>query len=196
MANLFSSANYPSSEPTDVYVGDRWSWKKTDIVSDYNPSLYSLSYIFRSFTDANTSISITATNVNSEFVVEVPSATTAAYPHGTYRWYSFITRTSDSERIELNSGTIEVNPNRTIASDDPRSHAERMVNKIEAVLENRASADVMSYSIAGRSLSKMSPDELVKWRDYYLSEVAKELRAEAIKLGKGVNSKILVRFTN
>jgi len=26
--------------------------------------------------------------------------------------------------------------------------------------------------------------------------VAKERRAEAIKLGKGVNSKILVRFTN
>lgn len=196
MANLFDRANYPTSEPTELYVGDRWMWKRTDLGTDYPTASYSLSYIFRHLHSGNTSISITATEVDNDYIIEVPSATTAGYTHSDYRWYAFITRTSDSQRLEIGSGTVSIYPNRVTANDDPRTHAEQMVYKIELVLSNRADADVLSYSIAGRSLSKMSPDELVKWRDYYLAEVAKERRAENIANGKGVNSKILVRFTN
>jgi hypothetical protein len=195
MANLFDRANYPETEPTELYVGDRWMWKRTDLASDYPTASYALSYVFRHLHTGSTHIDITATEVGDEYIVEVPSATTDGYTHSDYRWYAFITRSSDSQRIEIGSGTVTIYPNRVTDDDDPRTHAEQMVYKIELVLNNRADADVLSYSIAGRSLSKMSPDELVKWRDYYLAERAKERRSEAIKLGKGVNSKILVRFT-
>ena len=196
MANLFDRANYPTQEPTELYVGDRWMWKRSDLGTDYPIASYSLSYVLRHLHTGNTHIDITAIEDGNDYIVEVASATTAGYTAADYRWYAFITRTSDSQRIEIGSGTVSVLPNRVSANDDPRTHAEQMVYKIELVLTNRADADVLSYSIAGRSLSKMSPDELVKWRDYYLAEVAKERRSEAIKLGKGVNSKILVRFTN
>ena len=196
MANLFDRTNYPTQEPTELYVGDRWMWKRTDLGTDYPTASYALSYVLRNLQTGSTKIDITATEVDNDYVVEVVSATTAAYTPGDYRWFAFITRSSDSQRLEIGSGTVTIYPNRVTASDDARTHAEQMVYKIELVLNNRADADVLSYSIAGRSLSKMSPDELIKWRDYYLAERAKERRAEAIKLGKGVNSKILVRFTN
>ena len=196
MSNLFDRANYPTQEPTELYVGDRWMWKRTDLGTDYPTASYSLSYVLRPLSNGGSHIDITAAEDGDDYIVEVASATTAGYTYLEYRWYAFITRTSDSQRLEIGSGTVTVYPNRVSSNDDPRTHAEQMVDKIELVLNNRADADVLSYSIAGRSLSKMSPDELVKWRDYYLAERAKERRSEAIKLGKGVNSKILVRFTN
>ena len=196
MSNLFDRANYPTQEPTELYVGDRWMWKRTDLGTDYPTASYSLSYVLRPLSNGGSHIDITAAEDGDDYIVEVASATTAGYTYLDYRWYAFITRTSDSQRLEIGSGTVTVYPNRVSSNNDPRTHAEQMVDKIELVLNNRADADVLSYSIAGRSLSKMSPDELVKWRDYYLAERAKERRSEAIKLGKGVNSKILVRFTN
>jgi hypothetical protein len=196
VSNLFDRANYPTQEPTQLYVGDRWMWKRTDLGTDYPTASYSLSYVLRPLSNGGSHIDITAAEDGNDYIVEVASATTAGYTYLDYRWYAFITRTSDSQRLEIGSGTVTVYPNRVSSNDDPRTHAEQMVDKIELVLNNRADADVLSYSIAGRSLSKMSPDELVKWRDYYLAERAKERRSEAIKLGKGVNSKILVRFTN
>ena len=195
MANLFDRANYPETEPTELYVGDRWMWKRTDLGTDYPTASYSLAYVLRPLAASGSHIDITAAEDGNEYIVEVASATTATYTYTDYRWYAFITRTSDSQRLEIGSGTVTVYANRITSNDDPRTHAEQMVDKLELVLNNRADADVLSYSIAGRSLSKMSPDELVKWRDYYLAERAKERRSEAIKLGKGVNSKILVRFT-
>jgi hypothetical protein len=195
VANLFDRANYPETEPTELYVGDRWMWKRTDLGTDYPTASYSLAYVLRPLAASGSQIDITAAEDGNDYIVEVASATTATYTYTDYRWYAFITRTSDSQRLEIGSGTVTVYANRITSSDDPRTHAEQMVDKLELVLNNRADADVLSYSIAGRSLSKMSPDELVKWRDYYLAERAKERRSEAIKLGKGVNSKILVRFT-
>ncbi len=196
MANLFDRANYPTQEPTELYVGDRWMWKRTDLGTDYPTASYALTYTLRHLHSGNTHIDITAIEDGNDYIVEIPSATTSGYTAADYRWYAFITRSSDSQSFSPTRTAWLGRPNRVSSNDDPRTHAEQMVYKIELVLNNRADADVMSYSIAGRSLSKMSPDELVQWRDYYLAEVAKERRAEAIKLGKGVNSKILARFTN
>jgi len=51
-----------------------------------------------------------------------------------------------------------------------------------------------SYSIAGRSLTKMSPEELISWRDYYRREFAAEKRKAKIKRGKRNGSTVLMRF--
>jgi hypothetical protein len=77
---------------------------------------------------------------------------------------------------------------------DPRIHAEIMVAKIETILEGKADADVSSYSIAGRSLTKMSFNELVEARDYYRREIIKHNNDELIKKGKKNGSTIKVRF--
>lgn len=194
MANLFDSANFPTKEPETLLIGDRWMWKRVDLGSDYPPASYALSYSMQLLGDGNHTIAITASESGSDYIVEVSSAATAGYTAGDYRWYAFITRSSDSQRIEIGTGSLKVVPNTASGHHDTSSHAEIMVRKIESVLQNRADADVASYSIAGRSLSKMSPEELTTWRDYYRAEVVRERRAERMANGLGTNSQVLVRF--
>jgi len=101
-------------------------------------------------------------------------------------------------RVLLVFGTrpeaIKMAPVHRALSADPRFHAEKMLTKIESILEGKADSDVSSYSIAGRSLTKFSPEELIQWRDYYRKEVALHKREEAIKHGRRPKSTILMRF--
>ncbi|MDP7138808.1 MAG: hypothetical protein QF560_10610, partial [SAR324 cluster bacterium] len=52
---------------------------------------------------------------------------------------------------------------------------------IEDILYNRIQGDVSSYSIVGRSLSKMAPDELIELRDFYARQVLTEKRNERLR---------------
>jgi hypothetical protein len=53
---------------------------------------------------------------------------------------------------------------------------------------------VSSYSIAGRSLTKLSFQELLDARDYYRREIVKHTNDELLKRGKSSGSTIQVRF--
>ena len=77
---------------------------------------------------------------------------------------------------------------------DPRSHAEIMIEKIEAVLQGRADADIASYSIQGRSLTKIAPNELIEWRNFYRAELTMEHRKDHIKNGRATSATIKYRF--
>ena len=77
---------------------------------------------------------------------------------------------------------------------DPRIHAEIMVAKIQTLLEGKADADVSSYSIAGRSLTKLSFQELLDARDFYRREITQHNNKELLKRGKKNGSTIQVRF--
>lgn len=61
-------------------------------------------------------------------------------------------------------------------------------------MEGKSTADVLSYSIGGRSISKMSPEELIKWRSFYKTEYQRELEAEGIARGEDNPRRIGVRF--
>ena len=69
-----------------------------------------------------------------------------------------------------------------------------MVDKIESILQGKADADVSSYSINGRSLTKMSFQDLNDARDFYRKEYAKELQLERAKNGDATGATVLVRF--
>src|SRR5512139_3918399 len=133
MGNAFDSANYPTREPAKLTVGDRWAWKRTDLGADYPPATYSLKYSLR-LHSTGTEIEITAGETGSDYLVEVPSATTAGYTAGWYAWQAYIIRTADSERVLIGSGTIEVVANRDTDTTDPRSHARIVLDAIDAVI--------------------------------------------------------------
>lgn len=194
MGNLFDSSNYPETEPAQIIAGDRTTWKRTDLGEDYPPASYALTYTARLESSGSTSISITASESGDDYIVEVGQATTAAYTAGVYHWQAYITRSSDSERITIDSGTFEVKANRATATTDPRTHAKIVLDAIEAVIEGRASKDQAGYSIAGRSLSRTPIPELLVMRDRYKAEWVREQRAEAIKNGDGHAGRILTRF--
>ena len=194
MANLFDSTNYPTTEPETLTLGDRWVWKRTDLGTDYAPASYALTYNARLQGAGSTTFSITASESGDDYLVEVASSTTAGYTKGTYNWSAYITRSSDSERIEVDSGVWTVDLNLASSTDDPRSHAAKMVDNLESTLESLAAKLTTSYSIADRSNTLRSMEEC---RDQ-LREDRAELRRETYKAralnGQRTGESILIRF--
>ena len=200
MANLFDSSNYAEVEPTleefgtPIVAGDFTAWKRSDLNSEYVNSSYTLSYKARLENSGSTVITITASASGSDYLVEVGQSTTASYTVGIYHWDAFITRNSDSERVRIKYGRWEIVPNLSTSSADPRTHNKKVLDAIEAVIENRATQDQMSYSIAGRSLSRMDPQSLFEFQAIYKSKVLQEERQLRIKHGLGNRGIILTRL--
>lgn len=194
MPNAFDSANFPTREPDELVIGDRWMWKRTDLGADYPPASYTLKYSLRLATSAATEIEITATASGADFVVEVPSATTAGYTAGRYYWQMYITRNSDAQRALLARGVVDVLTNEDASATDPRTHARKVLDAIEAVIENRASKDQEEYAINGRSLKRTPIPELLVLRGKYQAEVLAEERADRIRRGLDAGGRVLVRF--
>lgn len=194
MANLFDESNAPEGEPLKVVVGDFIQWKKTALAEAYPPASYSAEYVARVAAGQSGEIKLPATERSSYYLFTVSSATSAAFEPGYYHWQLEVTQTSTGNRIVVERGEFEAIADLDNNGADPRSHADIMVDKIESLLEGRADKDVSSYSIQGRSISKMSISDLLQWRDYYRKEQVRERRNNAIELGKPTKTTMKVRF--
>ena len=194
MANLFDAANAPTTEPTEVVVGDYIQWKRTDLGADYPNNLYTATYVARITGGGANEIQLTGTASGDDYLFTVDSATSADFAPGEYHWQLEIVRDSDSNRIVVDRGYFTALPDLDVNQSDPRTHAEIMIDKIESLLNGKADADVSSYSIAGRSLTKLSFNELVEARDYYKREHQREIIAERIRRGKSTGATVKVRF--
>lgn len=194
MANLFDAANAPEAEPLKFVLGDFVQWKRSDLVTDYPLASYSAQYVSRLSGGGNTEFTVEATETGGTYLFTIPSATSAGFVAGDYHWQLEIVRTSDSSRIVLERGDWSVVVDLDVNGSDPRSHAQIMIGKIESILQGKADSDVGSYSIAGRSLTKMSFGELMDARDKYKSEYAQELIRSRLEVGKPSGSTVKVRF--
>lgn len=194
MANLFDADNAPTEIPAEIVLGDFVQFKLTEYSSDYDNSLHTMALIMRAGTGANLEFTINATNSGNDYLFTADSATTSGYTASHYHYQLEVVETSSSNRIVLDQGEIDILHDLDVNNVDPREHAEKMLQKIEAVLENRADGDISTYSIAGRSLTKMSPEELLTWRDYYRREVKAHKRKLDVKHGRRTSSTILMRF--
>ena len=197
MANLFDAANAPEGEPEEIVVGDFLQWKRADIASDYPTSSgYTAEYVARITAGGSSEIKIAqaAGSTDSYYLFTVDSATSADFAVGKYHWQLEITQTSSNNRIVVDIGDFEVIPDMDDNQADPRIHAEIMLAKIESLLVGKADSDVSNYAIAGRSLTKMSFQELVEARDYYRSEIVKHENDALLKRGKSNGATIRARF--
>ena len=196
MSNLFDRANYPTQEPDTIVIGDRLVWRRDDIADTYPTSTFALTYEFHKDSGGGGShqFEITATEADSTYFIEVASSTTASYTDGDYIWNAYITRSADSERIRIDTGRSTVVLNLANTNADLRSHAKKVLDAIEAVMENRASMDQSSMSIAGRSLSRTPLPDLLELRDRYKAEYLKEIKLARIRNKQGSGNTIKVKF--
>lgn len=174
-------ANFPES----FIQGDSLKFEVSN--SDFKASEdWSLSY---ELVGATSTITITSTVDGDGFKIDVSSTTTAGYATGLYTVYEIFSNLDGSRNTnEVSQTTILLNPVGATASDQ-RTHNQRTLDAIEAVIEGRATVDQESYSIAGRSLTRMSIGDLMKFRDRYREYVLRE------QGNKFVGRKILPRFT-
>jgi hypothetical protein len=197
MANLFDPSNAPEGEPTEVVVGDFIQWKRSDVAQDYPTSAgYTAEYVARITGGGSTEIKLpqVAGSTDDYYLFSVSSEISAAFIPGLYHWQLEITQTSSGNRLVVDIGDFTAIPDMDSNQADPRIHAEIMLDKIETLLQGKADADVSSYSIAGRSLTKLSFQELLDARDHYRREVVQHNNKELVKRGKKSGSTIQVRF--
>lgn len=195
MANLFDVANAPEGEPTQVVVGDFIQWKKSNIVQDYPTATHSAEYVARITGGGSSEIKVAGTEATGYYLFTADSTASSDFAVGRYHWQLEITETSSGNRLVIERGEFEAIADLDVNQSDPRIHAEIMLAKIETILEGKADSDVGSYSIAGRSLTKMTFDELMIARDRYKGEVLKHQRELLVKRGKQSANTVRVRFS-
>lgn len=179
----------PSIEPSEIRAGDTAQWNKE--VSDYPASDgWALSYIL---INKDNKYTISTTGSGSTFSATISAATTATYVAGTYNWYARVSKSGEVKTID--EGIIEVKPDISVLNTvDGRSHAKKVLDNINAVIENRATKDQEEYTIGNRSLKRTPLEDLIKLRDKYQAMYNAELAAENINAGLGNKKRILVRF--
>ncbi len=180
------------NEPFEVRIGDTWRWMRR--VPGFPTADSVLIY---GFSKADHHFEIQAAETGEDYIVDVPSATITGLTAGEYTWDAYILK--DNNRFTVDHGVIKVLPDLRIgggASVDRRTHAKKVLEAIEAVIEGRASKDQESYTINGRSLSRTPLAELLGARNQYRAEVNAERRRERVRNGKAAGNKVLVRFTD
>lgn len=162
------AASIPTQEPTQVIAGDSWQWNIA--YGDYPASEgWVLAYAFRGPTDLSTG-SGDITVDGDGWQIRIPASATNLTA-GPYRLIGYVTKTG--ERFTVYDAALLVLPN-PITAVNAQSHAERTLAVIDAAIEGRLTADVESYQIHGRSVSKIPMSELVKLRAIYASAVERE----------------------
>lgn len=185
----------PGTEPGTFIAGDFVTWQRADLGVDYPPASYSLSYKARREGSGVTALTIAASADGAAYRVTLSSATTAAYSAGTYHWQAYITRNSDGARLTVGEGVFTVEANRATATTDPRSHVRRVLDAIEAVIENRATRDQESYSIQGRTLARTPIADLLLLRDKYKQDLRAETDAARLAAGLPSKRRIVTRLS-
>lgn len=167
-------ADVPTTTPNQILAGVSSSWSRN--LGGYPAGDgWTLSY---ALVKSGNRITFNSSASGDDHLIVLAPATTAAWDPGVYRFQAFVTDGTNRHLVE--SGQLEVLVDFTsqTTGHDPRSHAEKMLDAIEATLEGKASKDQMSYSVGGRSITRLSPAELTDWRDYYRLEMTKEKRRD------------------
>lgn len=179
-------------EPTEVFAGSTWAWNVV-VPAHSAADGWSIEYIFTNATTAFT-IEDDGTATANTYAINVDAATTAGFTAGDYNWQLFAI--NGAERIYIDTGPTTVNPDISAGNVpfDARSHAKKTLDAIEAMIQGKATRDQQSYSVAGRSLSRYTFEDLETFRRKYLAEYEQELVEESIAAGKGNPNTIKTTF--
>ena len=183
--------NIPTTEPSVFVAGDTLKFKR--YFSGYLPAEgWSLSYAM-----VMDSVQITfsgSDNGDGYHLINVPGSTTKDWSAGKYRWQGYVSK--GSERYSVSAGEIEIRPDFASRTDgyDGRSHVKQVLDALEAVILRKASKDQLRYTIAGMTLEKMSPADLIRWHNHYTRLYRQEHEADQIAQGLSLGRRIRVRL--
>ena len=190
----------PTTEPISVFAGDFITWQKT--LADYPAPTYSLSYRLLGSGEA---LTISTTASGTDHLIEYPGASSTdpvvvgsdSWAAGFYTLTPIVTEVATSRRVTLPALPLTVYANPATASAaDTRSHARKVLEAVEAVIEGRASTDQKRVRVNSggldQDLERVPVKELLDLRAYYKSLVTKE---EAFARGDNTGSFMTVPFS-
>lgn len=175
-------------EPLTVTRGDTITWTRQ--LESYPANQ---AWILKYFLRGPAQIDITATASGADHLVNVTAATSATYVAGKYSWQARVEK--GAEKYTVDTGALEILPDLSSVATtyDGRSVSRKMLDAVEAVLQNKASNDVLEYEIEGRKLRRYDFADLVALRDRLKAEVVAEERAAKIEAGLGNGFRIYTR---
>lgn len=157
-------------EPLIITAGDRLTWTIYD--PDYLPAVgWTMKYALR----GPAVINFTSTPDGSSHEIDVPGSTSKDYAPGTYSWARYVEK-ADGTRETLATGRLTIKPDlvATGANYDGRSHAEKVLESIERIIEGRATRGDQELMFDNKKIVKMNVEELIKLRQYYKQELRSE----------------------
>jgi len=176
-------------EPEKLTAGVTWKWKKT--LSDYPASSWTLTYYLRK--SGATATSFSASADGDTHLVSVSASTSSGYAAGVYDFIGVVVKAT--EKYVVFDGVLDVLTNPASGSAyDPRTHARRVLDLIEAAMEGRIPNGMESYVIGGRSINKIPLHELRELYEKYKQDVEQEVQVERLANGRRSGKNIGVRF--
>ncbi|WHP66894.1 hypothetical protein [Phaeobacter inhibens] len=137
-------------------------------------------------------IDLAASGQDENHLLHALASTTANWKPGHYRYEL---RVSDGDDVlAAATGEVRIAPDLSsqTAGVDSRDHVRKVLDAIEAVIENRASIDQQSYQINNRSLQRTPLGDLLKLRARYRAELSAK---KAARKGRGFGRTIKVRMS-
>lgn len=179
-----------TSEPESFVAGDSVEWSLS--LPDYDPPQWEVIVAFVGAARQFLAAGYDAGDGTHRLRL-APSVTATVLP-GIYAWQRYAI--SATERCCIAHGTVRVLPNFATQTTgyDARSHARRVLDAIEAVLENRATEDESYIMIGATQITKLPHADLLALRSQYRREVANETAAERIALGLDSGRTVRVRM--
>lgn len=185
----------PYIEPESFVAGDTIKWKRS--LSDYPATTHTLKYEFHLRSGvAATDFTITSSADGTDHSVVITAVVSAAYTAGEYEWFAYVVDVATGlERYSVGKGrtTIEPDPAEVATGTDLRTHAEIMLDAIEAMLEGDTT-NQKRVKINDREIEKYTPEELLAWRNYYKKEVEAEQNAADIAAGKNTGGRYFMEI--
>jgi hypothetical protein len=164
-----------------LIVGDTLDFMTS--VPDYPATAgYTLKYRLIPRT-SGTAILLTASASGDDYRAQEPPAVTETWAAGEYTWSAWVEKTGERYSVDSGIVTLKADPG-VVAAYDGRSHARKVLDAIEAILEGRATLDQEEYAINGRSLKRTPIAQLMQMRDAYRAEAWRE--AAALKTAAGL----------
>lgn len=166
--------------PNKILAGDTLSFVNT--ISEYSDDDgYTANFVLNS---ASVEYSFAASGVGTEFTFAQTAAQTALWVAGKYTYLIYSAKAA--ERFTIERGEIDIKADIVGAGGvDVRTHAQKVLDAICAVLEKRASSDQRDFQLAGGvSISKLDHGDLLSFKRQYENIRRKEIEDENIKNGK------------
>lgn len=135
----------------------------------------------------------TTTSDSSGFLMSIPSTATTGWTAGSYNASVFVA--DGTNRYQVTSKYITVKPNLLAGvAVDSRSTIRKTLDALNAAILGSATDNQMSMSIAGRSIQRMSIEELIKAKQQFENMVRDEDRLQDMIDGKPSRNTVNIRF--
>ncbi|MFI4962632.1 MAG: hypothetical protein ACHP6H_02100 [Legionellales bacterium] len=174
----------PIVMPGKIQAGDSLIFKRH--LLEYDSSTWTLTYYLTNATDC---YSFSSTPDADDFSFNVPATSTGLWAAGVYQYFGQVSNDA-GEAHTVDTGVITILAPYT-APVDNRSYSKIMLDAIENLLAGKVTRDAISYSVAGRSLTKMPIKDLLLIHDRFAYEYKAECDAERIASGQPVDDDII-----